>query len=250
MIRNYFTYGDFISSDAGLYISGGGTFNSPERDYKANTVLGRDGDLIIDNGRFKNVSVRYNAFMTSGGNPFAVKAEYVRRELLRQTKYQRLADTYHPDEFRLGIYSGRIDFDMSQLNREGRTTLSFNCKPQRFLISGEKEIAIGTSGNVFNPTVFASKPLIKLTCNGSGSVSVRGESGTTYTVAIAEVYGTFYIDCDLMIAYSHVNGVYENLNPHIAVNTTGFPVLEAGASEVFAMNDVSNVSIIGRWWTI
>ena len=52
-----FTFAGRSSKDFGIYLSGSGVFNAPERDVETISIPGRSGDLILDNGRFKNISV-------------------------------------------------------------------------------------------------------------------------------------------------------------------------------------------------
>ena len=73
---NYFTLDNKKSLDYGLYITGSGAFNAPERDVETVEVPGRNGNLIIDRGRFKNVVQSYKAFIHKD---FAQNAEYIAR---------------------------------------------------------------------------------------------------------------------------------------------------------------------------
>ena len=57
----YIVYGGKCSKDYGLYVSGSGTFNAPERDVDLVEVPGKNGTLVLDNGRFKNIPVTYPA---------------------------------------------------------------------------------------------------------------------------------------------------------------------------------------------
>ena len=43
----YFVYGDGCSRDYGLYISGGETFNAPERDVELVEIPGKNGNLVL-----------------------------------------------------------------------------------------------------------------------------------------------------------------------------------------------------------
>ena len=54
-MMNAFQFNGRSSSEFGVYISGGGTYNAPERDVEFMAMPGRSGDLLIDNGRFKNI---------------------------------------------------------------------------------------------------------------------------------------------------------------------------------------------------
>ena len=60
---NAFCYDGIWSREHGLYITGQGQYDAPERDIEEVTVPGRDGNLFIDNGRFNSLDVTYSAFL-------------------------------------------------------------------------------------------------------------------------------------------------------------------------------------------
>ena len=49
------------SGDYGIYITGAGTFNAPQRDVDLVTIPGRNGSFALDHGRFENIEVTYPA---------------------------------------------------------------------------------------------------------------------------------------------------------------------------------------------
>ena len=61
-MRNWFIYDGKNSKDYGVYISGMQTYNAPERDVTSLEIPGRNGELTIDNGRYKNINITYPAF--------------------------------------------------------------------------------------------------------------------------------------------------------------------------------------------
>lgn len=136
-MRNWFTYGGKSSKDFGVYISGSGTFNAPERDQSSVSVVGRNGDLTIDNGRYKNTVLTYPAFIYDN---FDANVSAFRNFLLKATSYKRLEDTYHPEEYRLAKYSDGFEADVVATLRGGEFNLLFDCCPQRFLKDGEKTL--------------------------------------------------------------------------------------------------------------
>lgn len=138
-------FGGVNSALFNVYISGGGTFSAPQRDVEVVSVPGRNGDLIIDNGRWRNIEVRYPAFIPSG---FKSNIDAFRAAICRKTGYQRLEDTYHPDEYRLGMLSSGIDPSTKYMNQAASMDLVFNCKPQRFLKSGETaNLSLASTGS-------------------------------------------------------------------------------------------------------
>ena len=71
-------------------------------------------------------------------------------------------------------------------NKAGEFTLIFNCKPQRWLTSGEAPSAIAASGNtITNPTLYDSSPLLDV--EGYGSISFNGYGMEVYNIPIGLV---------------------------------------------------------------
>lgn len=235
-MMHFFTIDGKKSKDYGLYISGCGTFNSPERDYEIVSIPGRNGDLILDNGRYKNVTLEYPAFIRQR---FSGSAQAVRSWLLGTTGYRRLEDSYHKEEFRRAIYSGNIQFDMRALNTSGETTLSFYCQPQRWLKSGEDKITITERTVLENETNFEAKPLLRVYIEDSGILTV-GER----VVQIAGVNGCIDIDSELENVYYGT----QNLNKKIILQSE-FPTLKK-ATEISFSGGITKVEIKPRWWRI
>lgn len=229
------------SSNYGMIISGSGTFNAPQRDVKTVSVSGRNGDLIIDNGRYLNTTVTYPVTIF---RDFASRAQAARSWLLSGTGYKRLEDDYDTDHFRMSAFSGPLDFDVKLLNYIGETTLKFNCKPQRFLKCGEYPVAV-TSGMVLhNPTAFPALPLITLYGTGGGALII----GDT-TVAINTLIDQITLDCELQDAYRHVgDGAPENKNR--SIYAPKFPVLQPGDNKILFYGDITGATIIPRWWEL
>lgn len=165
MTRNNLIFGGVNSRDFGVWISGSDTYAAPERDTEHVSVPGRNGDLIIDNGRWKNKQVTYPAFFPYN---FPEKMEAFRAAICRKLGYQRLEDSYHPDEYRMAEFvNGITPTNMAAYNKSGDFRLTFNCKPQRFLKSGDEPIQF------IPPIIFAGE----MSC---GYIPVNGS--VTYTM--------------------------------------------------------------------
>ena len=59
----YLIYGNVNSSNYGIYISGEGTYDAPERAVEFVNVPGRNGAIALDQGRFDNIKVTYPAMV-------------------------------------------------------------------------------------------------------------------------------------------------------------------------------------------
>lgn len=165
-------FGGVDSSEYGIYITGEGVYNAPERSVEFVDIPGRNGAFAIDQGRYENIVVTYPAGVF-GKDPeeFREALSDFRNAILSQKGYQRLEDTYHPEEFREAIYVAGIEVEPSQ-KKAGKFELTFNCKPQRWLTIGDYPIPIESGDVLQNPTVFDSSPLLEV--EGYGTVSFNG----------------------------------------------------------------------------
>ena len=170
-MRNTLTFGGVNSADYGVYITGSGVYNAPKRAVENIVVPGRNGLLTIDQGRYENITVEYPAFaFGKTREEFQQKITSFRNAIMSQIGYQRLEDTYHPDEYRMALYAEGLDVDVKPYGSSGKFTLSFNCKPQRYLKEGEQPLPIASGENLINPTEHRSEPL--LVVNGYGDIGI------------------------------------------------------------------------------
>ena len=145
---NKLIFGDVASGEYGVFISGEGVFNSPRRRGESVSIPGRNGSLFFDEGVFENITVIYPAFVATGGQQeFREKMRALRSALGNTGGYHRLQDTYHPDEYRMAAYAGPTEPDVYMLEA-GKYTLSFLCKPQRWLLSGETTETFTATGSI------------------------------------------------------------------------------------------------------
>jgi len=172
-----------MSGDYGLYISGEGAYNAPERDVEMVTIPGRNGALALDHGRFENIEVTYPAgvFGTDEAD-FADKVGAIRAWLCSKKGYVRLTDEYNPNEFRLAIYKSGLEVSPAKL-MAGEFDLVFQCMPQRFLKTGENAVTIASSGDTLtNPTLFNARPLLMVT--GYGKITFKTAGNPVKVVEI------------------------------------------------------------------
>ena len=165
---------DGVSSrNYGVYITGEAVFNAPERDVEMITIPGRNGAFALDNGRFQNIEVSYPAGIFADNEAdFAEAISEFRNYLCSKRGYCRLQDEYNPDEYRLAIYKSGLEVEPAFL-KAGEFTITFECKPQRFLTSGETKQTIANScDTITNPTLFDAGPLLEV--DGYGTIDVNG----------------------------------------------------------------------------
>jgi len=235
MSRNYITFDNTDLRDFGLYISGSNVFNAPERAYNEITIPGRNGTLLGSEKRLENIPVVYPAFIYTN---FKVNCAGLRSFLLSKVGYKKLIDTYHPTEYRMGYYAGGLDAEMTSKLDAGQFDLTFNCKPQRYLISGDTPVTLTASGTINNPTLFDSQPLIRV--YGTGDITVNG-----VTITISEADGYTDIDCEIMECYKG-NALK---NYAVSLDSVDFPVLSPGDNTI-GFDGVTSAVITPRWWTL
>lgn len=230
---NYLTFDGKNLRDYGVFVNGTYTYSSPERSIERIVVPGRSGTLTIDNQRFENIEVSYAAFIV---RDFADNIEGLRNYLSTSAGYRRLEETYHPDEYRMARFVSGLQVEATPLLREGNFTMVFDCKPQRYLKSGEQYINFSGNGKLINPTMQVAKPLIRVWGNGTvgiGDATLTITGATTYTD----------IDCESLDAYC------EGTNRNSGVSGT-FPVLLPGENGVAIGGSIGLVQITPRWWIL
>lgn len=184
-IFNSLTFAGVNSLDFGIYITGEAVYNAPVRSVEAVAIPGRDGDLIIDNGRFENLEVTYPAG-TFGDDQtsFAERVRNFRNAVASKRGYQRLTDTYNPNEYRLGLFVNGLEVEAVGHGRAGEFELVFNCKPFRYTLDGETAVTVPSGTELTNPTQFDSMPLLAV--DGYGDIQFNG-----YEIGITnEIFGT------------------------------------------------------------
>ena len=273
-LLNHLTYDGVDSSDFGVFISGDGAFDAPARRGEVISIPGRNGSLFMDEGVFENITVEYPAFIGSGYEQiFRSALGSLRSELTSRGGYKKLTDTYHPDEFRLGVYRSGLEVDPKAITRAGEFTMKFDCKPQRFLNSGEIPYYFTENGTIVNPTLFESSPLIKVTGNGTVAFGNNGE----YRFIVSDNPGTIIIDSDIMEAYLPEGVLYPwtdeeniqltqelgiglelrdgtdrptNMLGHVEFVNSIMPKIDPGEQPIRMSPTIKDLIIIPRWWRL
>lgn len=232
---NSFTYNGTSSNTFNVNVTRFPDYEIPERKVSKISVPGRNGDLIVDTGAYANVARTYDVYFNAKANGFHSSAHDLAAWLCSFGGYARLEDTYDPDVYLMARISNQDQLS-NWMNYMGRTTVKFDCKPQRWLKSGETEVAL-TSGDEITNDYMPCYPIFKAT--GSGTLVVNGNS-----IAISNnLNKTIVIDCETQNAYTGT----ENRNGDISI-TGDFPFFVSGANEVTFNN--ASVTMIPRWWTL
>lgn len=224
------------SLDFGLYITEKGSYKGAARDITYTSIPGRSGDLITDNGRYKNIDISYKmALLNTTNYEFSELAHKIKAWLLSQAGYFRLWDSYDKDYFRLASYSDEADIEQ-ELNDLGTLKLSFNCKPYKYSFEGQKTIKLTSAGDIYNAEMFSSKPYIKIKAAGAVTLYVNNSA---YNFTNIDEY--IELDSEAMNAYKGA------VSKNDKMTSTGFPTLTPGNNTISWVGNVEQIEIIPRW---
>lgn len=229
------------SDQFGITVENFPNYTKPERKRETFSVPGRNGDIVLMQDAWENVQQKYEIF-AGNGKRGAVPGGFSRVAdwLYGPSGYCELWDDFDPEHYRLAYFTGPFDVASSLVGRTGKTTITFNCKPQRFLMIGKNPVTFSSSGTIINPTQYKARPLLKVT--GQGTVTING---TIFTISTS-VSGGLYIDCDEMACYDS-NGV--NRNSIVTSSTSEFATLDSGENGISFVGP-SRVEVTPRWYEI
>lgn len=237
-------FNNISSKDVGIEVETFPTYDLPEREYTAVHVPGRNGDVIIDNGTYKNVNREYKVSIATYGVSYHQKMAAVAKWLNTPFGYARLEDSYEPDFYRLAYYKDPLSIE-NIFNEAGRGTLKFICKPQKFLKSGDIPMVFTSSNHVlYNKSGNTALPIIEVTTdNTQGTISVGGVQVTILANSGTDII----LNTELQDAYNNLNA---NKNSYIVLNSGIFPILSPGLNGIYFSGGVRSVSIKPNWWVI
>ena len=227
------------SEELGIVVEHPPNYEIAKRRYETIQVPGRNSDIIIDNNCFDNVDRKYPIAIGQEGGDFTVFASRMADWLSAGSGYCRLEDTYEPDYYKMAVMSDPGEV-INILQQAGRTTVTFNRRPERFLKMGERFVDVYNGTILTNPTKYTAKPIIEVSGRGSGSITVGRR-----TIEIKNITNTITIDSELQEAYS--DGTNQNGN---IIAPDGLPILEAGENVISYSGGITGVTISPRWWTI
>lgn len=232
--------GEVYTQDHNIYITEVRTFGAPERDVTFQSVPGRSGDLTLDNGRWKNVEIVYGCAIPTD---FTTFFSGFKAALAGLVGYLRIEDTIEPDVFRMGLLSGSVDAGVVRRGLAGTFDIHINCKPQKYLKSGEESQTLVKAGIINNAWGGTAKPLITVYGTGPGNLYVGN-----CTVAIKALSDRITLDCDQMNAYLQTENGLENKNRDIYAPV--FPELAPGETALYWDGGITHIDCIPRWWRL
>ena len=219
-----------------IYVDAALSFNKPAKRVETFAIPGRNGDLVIDEGVFENVLISYPVYEKA---TFPAEFDDIVNTLAGVSGYQRVECSNDATHYRLGRFVVPEAATAKVLNTDGYYELAFDCKPQRYLLSGENAQTFTASGTISNPTDWPSSPLIRVYGVGTvtvGSVAITLSTNATYTD----------IDSEMQDCYKGS----DNLNANVSFSGNNFPTLAPGSNTVTLGAGITKVEITPRWWEL
>jgi phage-related protein len=246
-VINWFSYNGRDSREFPIYITSKNSFDKPERDISIVEVPGRNGDIIIDNGKFKNLKIDYGlkffAESFTGWDNYDFVSSYnkISEWLKPAAEYYNLTDSYDPNYYRKACLKSSIK--LKQLHYDvGAFNVSFSCKPYRYRFDGEDVIELTGSAIINNPESEFSLPLIRVTPTSSGDVTFKIATQNGFlTFLIMNVDGYVDIDSEAMNVYKGSSNYNNNYVQSV------FPKLTPGENLIEFTSNVQSISIKPRW---
>lgn len=208
------------------------SMDAPERNVDVVEIPGRNGELTIDRRSYKNRSLDIKCICDHYKKNYPAFRAWM---LSNPAMYRRLEYAQDADVFFMarctGVKTNKVLRDTAEF------TVSFSCKPQKFLKSGEIPVELTSSGAIFNPTRFPSKPLLEVT--GAGTITIDGK-----LIQINRNEAGMTIDTEIMEAYHDSTWLNSDV-----VLPDEFE-LSGGQCSIGLSSGITSLKITPRWWTL
>ena len=236
MLNETFYIDGIDARSAGIQLQAPIEFSEAVPVVEAQTIPGRNGDLIFYTGSYENRSGEAECFCLQQDVEKAVSS--AGRFLMGKKGYRRLETSDDPDHYWMARVENSPQIAM-RLRTISPFEIGFDCKPQRFVKSGENAVVFTESGSLFNQYGQIALPFITLYGQGAGRLTI-GDC----VVDVKALDGVLYLDSDTQNAYNN------NGNQNLNINAPIFPVLDDGEIPIAFSGGIERVEIVPRWWEL
>ena len=183
------------SRDYGIIVESFPAMNHGAKRGEAYQIAGRNGTYYDEDGTFDNYIQSYQIAIREGLFRPADKRCADIQAWLSAPGFKRLEDNFEPEYFKMARYAGPLNVEQI-LGKWGRCTLEFECKPERWLKSGETVVNMTSESTIENPTAYTAKPgiavygasnsLIPIAVDGDVLMEVQGQGEDPVLIDCAE----------------------------------------------------------------
>lgn len=237
--RYYFQLNkDLTSKDFGIVIEEARVFSKPRKVIETEKVPGRNGLLCFSDGSFENVDIEYACRIDRN---IVENIDNFASYIGSLDGYLRIEDNIRPDHFREGLCKMDFNAEIQRAYRSGQFVLTFSCKPQLFLKSGEIERNFSAATSyIYNPTRQIAYPIIRV--SAADTIAVNGVTMTTQALT-----GGYTIDCENGLVYDSTG---TSCDSKVALSGYEFPKLIPGKNTITHNSSAGTFYITPRWWTL
>lgn len=202
----------------------------------AQTVPGRNGDLIWETGSYENRGATASCFCLQADVDKAIGA--AGRFFMSKRGYRRLETSDDADHYWMARVENSPQIAM-RMRVLAPFEISFDCKPQRFVKAGDNAVVFHEAGSLYNAYGQTALPFITVYGEGSGRLIV-GDC----VVEIKNIDGVLHLDGETQNAYNSSG------NKNMNINAPVFPNLPDGENPIAFSGGIERVEIIPRWWEL
>ena len=236
MLNETFYIDGIDAASAGIHLQNPIVFSEAVPNIESKTIPGRNGALIFDNGSYKNRSGVASCFCLQEDVDGAISS--AGRFLMCGRGYRRLETSDDPNHYWIARVKNSPQIEM-RLRVLAPFEIEFDCKPQRFVKSGENAVLFAANGSISNQYGQVALPLITIYGNGNGTLTIG-----SCVVDVKNLDGALYLDSDTQNAYN------DNGNQNMNINATVFPTLPDGETQIAFSGGIERVEIVPRWWEL
>lgn len=134
-MSGYLIFGGIDSRDYDVFVSFSDIDTVPRRVYTKVDIVGKNGSVLIDEGKYEDVPHSYDCIVLDNEKRVAFV-----NAIMSKKGYQRLTDSYGTDEYYTAVLEENIEQKTTRIRDKYKFKLIFTRKPQRFLTSGEEPV--------------------------------------------------------------------------------------------------------------
>ena len=236
MLNETFYLDGIDAASAGIRLQKPIVFSEAVPNIESKKIPGRNGDLIFETGSYKNRSGSASCFCLQEDVETAISS--AGRFLMSKKGYRRLETSDDPNHYWMARVENSPQIAM-RLRTLAPFEISFDCKPQRFVKSGENSVVFTSNGSISNQYGQIALPLITLYGNGTGTLTIGN-----CIVEVKSLDGVLYLDSDTQNAYNN------NGNQNMNINAPSFPTLPDGETRIAFSGGIERIEIVPRWWEL
>ena len=224
------------AASAGIHLQNQIVFSEAVPNIESKTIPGRNGDLIFETGSYENRVGSASCFCLQEDVKTAISS--AGRFLMGKKGYRRLETSDDPDHYWMARVENSPQIEM-RLRVLAPFEIKFDCKPQRFVKSGENAVSFTAKGSISNQYGQTALPLITIYGNGAGKLTIGN-----CVVDVKELNEVLFLDSETQNAYN------DNGNQNMNINAPIFPTLPDGDTQIAFSGGIKRVKIVPRWWEL